>query len=340
MEKPRIVILDGYVANSGDLSWREIASQGELTVYDRTSPDEVIARCSGATAVFTNKVIIDADTIAALPDLKFIGVLATGYNNVDIEAARRTGIVVSNVPAYSTMSVAQLVFAMLLTICNRVSDYSASVAAGRWASCDDFSYRLGPIEELDGKTMAVYGLGNIGRRVAAIADAFGMHVVSCTSQPAENLPPYIEKVSRDEMFRRADVLSLNAPLTATNRHFVNAATIALMKPTAIVINTARGPLVDEEALADALFQAQRSDARLVRRHGLADALASGRLAFAAVDVLAVEPPRQGSPLIGLDNCIVTPHVAWQSTDARRRLLDVSAANLRAFLAGAPQNVVN
>lgn len=320
MEKPRIVILDGYVANSGDLSWREIASQGELTVYDRTSPDEVIARCSGATAVFTNKVIIDADTIAALHDLKFIGVLATGYNNVDIEAARRTGIVVSNVPAYSTMSVAQLVFAMLLTICNRVSDYSASVAAGRWASCDDFSYRLGPIEELDGKTMAVYGLGNIGRRVAAIADAFGMHVVSCTSQPAENLPPYIEKVSRDEMFRRADVLSLNAPLTATNRHFVNAATIALMKPTAIVINTARGPLVDEEALADAL--------------------ASGRLAFAAVDVLAVEPPRQGSPLIGLDNCIVTPHVAWQSTDARRRLLDVSAANLRAFLAGAPQNVVN
>lgn len=320
MEKPRIVILDGYVANSGDLSWHEIASQGELTVYDHTSPDEVIARCSGATAVFTNKVIIDADTIAALPDLKFIGVLATGYNNVDIEAARRTGIVVSNVPAYSTMSVAQLVFAMLLTICNRVSDYSASVAAGRWASCDDFSYRLGPIEELDGKTMAVYGLGNIGRRVAAIADAFGMHVVSCTSQPAENLPPYIEKVSRDEMFRRADVLSLNAPLTATNRHFVNAATIALMKPTAIVINTARGPLVDEEALADAL--------------------ASGRLAFAAVDVLAVEPPRQGSPLIGLDNCIVTPHVAWQSTDARRRLLDVSAANLRAFLAGAPQNVVN
>lgn len=320
MEKPRIVILDGYVANSGDLSWHEIASQGELTVYDRTSPDEVIARCSGVTAVFTNKVIIDADTIAALPDLKFIGVLATGYNNVDIEAARRAGIIVSNVPAYSTMSVAQLVFAMLLTICNRVSNYSASVGAGRWASCDDFSYRLGPIEELDGKTMAVYGLGNIGRRVAAIAAAFGMHVVSCTSQPAENLPPYIEKVSRDEMFRRADVLSLNAPLTATNRHFVNASTIALMKPTAIVINTARGPLVDEDALADAL--------------------ASGRLAFAAVDVLAVEPPRQGSPLIGLDNCIVTPHVAWQSTDARRRLLDVSAANLRAFLAGAPQNVVN
>ena len=320
MEKPRIVILDGYVANSGDLSWQGIASQGNLLVYDRTATDEVIARCAGATAVFTNKVIIDADTIAALPDLKFIGVLATGYNNVDIEAARRTGIVVSNVPAYSTMSVAQHVFAMLLTICNRVSDYSASVAAGRWASCDDFSYRLGPIEELDGKTMAVYGLGNIGRRVAAIADAFGMHVVSCTSQPAENLPPYIEKVSRDEMFRRADVLSLNAPLTATNRHFINAATIALMKPTAIVINTSRGPLVDEEALADAL--------------------ASGRLAFAAVDVLAVEPPRQGSPLIGLDNCIVTPHVAWQSTDARRRLLDVSAANLRAFLAGAPQNVVS
>ncbi len=320
MEKPKIVILDGYVANSGDLSWHDVASQGELTVYDRTTADEVVARCAGATAVFTKKVIIDAATIVALPALKFIGVLATGYNNVDIEAARRAGVIVSNVPAYSTMSVAQLVFAMLLTICNRVGDYSASIAAGCWASCDDFSYRLGPIEELDGKTMAVYGLGNIGKRVAAIADAFGMHVISCTSQSPETLPPYIEKVSRDEMFRRADVLSLNAPLTSDNRHFVNDATIALMKPTAIIINTARGPLVDEDALAEALV--------------------SGKIAFAAVDVLAVEPPRHGSPLIGLDNCIVTPHIAWQSTDARRRLLDVSAANLRAFFAGTPQNVVN
>lgn len=320
MASPKIVILDGYVANSGDLSWQGIASQGNLVVYDRTAPDEVIARCAGATAVFTNKVVIDAAIIAALPELRFIGVLATGYNNVDIEAARRAGIVVSNVPAYSTMSVTQLVFAMLLTICNRVGDYSASVAEGRWASCEDFSYRLGPIDELDGKTMAVYGLGNIGKRVAAIAAAFGMRVVSFTSQAAENLPSYIEKVSRDEMFSRADVLSLNAPLTASNRHFVNADTLALMKPTAIVINTARGPLVDEDALAEALV--------------------SGRLAFAAVDVLDVEPPRKGSPLIGLPNCIVTPHIAWQSTDARRRLLDVSAANLRAFLAGAPQNVVS
>lgn len=319
MKTPGIVILDGYVANSGDLSWQEIAAQGELIVYDRTAPGEVIERCAGATAVFTNKVIIDADIISALPDLRFIGVLATGYNNVDIEAARRAGITVCNVPAYSTMSVAQLVFAMLLTICNRVGDYAASVTDGRWASCEDFSYRLGPIEELDGKTMAVYGLGNIGKRVAAIAHAFGMRVISFTSQSADSLPPYIEKVTREEMFSRADVLSLNAPLTDASRHIVNAVTLAMMKPSAIIINTARGPLVDEQALADAL--------------------SSGRIAFAAVDVLATEPPRQGSPLIGLDNCLVTPHVAWQSTDARRRLIEISASNLKAFFAGVPCNVV-
>ena len=315
----RIVVLDGYVANSGDLSWSELEKFGDLTVYERTSPAQVIDRCRGAFAVFVNKVILDAETISLLLDLKFIGILATGYNNVDLDAARRFGKTVCNVPAYSTASVAQMAFALLLALTNRVETYSSSVARGEWTACKDFSYRLSSIEELDGLTMGVYGLGNIGLRVASTAHAFGMNVVSFTSKRQDQLPDYIEKVSRDEMFSRSDVLSLNAPLADDNRHFVNADTLALMKPTAIIINTARGGLVDEQALADALR--------------------SKRIAAAGLDVLEKEPPRHDCPLIGLDNCIVTPHVAWQSTGARRRLLAISADNLGAFIAGEPQNVV-
>lgn len=318
--RPRIVVVDGYVANSGDLSWDALAALGELTVYDRTSPDQLIDRCRDAYAVITNKVVIDAAAIDALPSLRYIGVLATGYNNVDIAAARRAGVTVCNVPAYSTASVAQTVFALLLAITNRVESYSASVHAGDWSRCADFSYRLGPIEELDGLTMAVYGLGNIGSRVAAIAHAFGMKVISFTSKQQDALPRYIEKVSRDEMFGRADVLSLNAPLAADNRHFVCGETLALMKPTAILINTARGGLVDEHALASAL-----------REH---------RIAAAGIDVMDCEPPKADNPLSALDNCIITPHIAWQSTGARRRLLAVTADNLVAFIDGHPQNVVS
>lgn len=318
--RPRIVVVDGYVANSGDLSWDALAALGELTVYDRTSPDQLIDRCRDAYAVITNKVVIDAAAIDALPSLRYIGVLATGYNNVDIDAARRAGVTVCNVPAYSTASVAQTVFALLLAITNRVESYSASVHAGDWSRCADFSYRLGPIEELDGLTMAVYGLGNIGSRVAAIAHAFGMKVISFTSKQQDALPPYIEKVSRDEMFRRADVLSLNAPLAADSRHFVCGETLALMKPTAILINTARGGLVDEHALASAL-----------REH---------RIAAAGIDVMDCEPPKTDNPLSALDNCIITPHIAWQSTGARRRLLAVTADNLAAFMSGHPINVVS
>lgn len=318
--RPRIVVVDGYVANSGDLSWDALAALGELTVYDRTSPDQLIDRCRDAYAVITNKVVIDAAAIDALQSLRYIGVLATGYNNVDIAAARRAGVTVCNVPAYSTASVAQTVFALLLAITNRVESYSASVHAGDWSRCADFSYRLGPIEELDGLTMAVYGLGNIGSRVAAIAHAFGMKVISFTSKQQDALPPYIEKVPRDEMFGRADVLSLNAPLAADNRHFVSGETLALMKPTAILINTARGGLVDEHALAAAL-----------REH---------RIAAAGIDVMDCEPPKADNPLSALDNCIVTPHIAWQSTGARRRLLAVTADNLAAFIDGHPQNVVS
>ncbi len=318
--RPRIVVVDGYVANSGDLSWDALAALGELTVYDRTSPNQLIDRCRDAYAVITNKVVIDAAAIDALPSLRYVGVLATGYNNVDIAAARRAGVTVCNVPAYSTASVAQTVFALLLAITNRVESYSASVHAGDWSRCADFSYRLGPIEELDGLTMAVYGLGNIGSRVAAIAHAFGMKVISFTSKQQDALPPYIEKVSRDEMFRRADILSLNAPLAADNRHFVCGETLALMKPTAILINTARGGLVDEHALASAL-----------REH---------RIAAAGIDVMDCEPPKADNPLSALDNCIITPHIAWQSTGARRRLLAVTADNLAAFIDGHPQNVVS
>ncbi len=316
---PRIVVLDGYVANSGDLSWDGLDRLGDLKVYERTSPAQIVDRTRGAFAVFVNKVILDAETIALLPDLKFIGILATGYNNVDLVAARRAGITVCNVPAYSTASVAQSVFALLLAITNRTEAYTDSVARGEWTKCMDFSYRLSSIEELDGLTMAVYGLGNIGMRVAETARAFGMHVISATSKSADRLPDFIEKVTRDEMFSRADVLSLNAPLSDDNHHFVCAETLALMKPSAILINTARGGLVDEQALADALK--------------------SGRIAAAGLDVLEHEPPLVDCPLIGLSNCIITPHVAWQSTAARRRLLAISADNLAAFLSGHPQNVV-
>lgn len=318
--RPRIVVLDGYVANSGDLSWSGLEQFGELTVYERTAPSQIVDRCRGAFAVYVNKVVLDAETLSLLPDLKFIGILATGYNNVDLPAARRFGKIVCNVPAYSTASVAQTVFALLLAITNRVETYSSSVAKGEWTACRDFSYRLSSIEELDGLTMAVYGLGNIGLRVAATAHAFGMKVVSFTSKQPSQLPDYIEKVTRDEMFTRADVLSLNAPLAADNIHFVNAETLSLMKPSAILINTARGGLVDEKALADAL-----------RTH---------RIAAAGLDVLEKEPPAADCPLIGLDNCIVTPHIAWQSTGARRRLLSISVDNLAAFVSGNPQNVVS
>lgn len=317
---PRIVVLDGYVANSGDLSWSGLEKLGNLKVYDRTDPSQVVDRCRGAIAVFVNKVIINADTIALLPDLRFIGVLATGYNNVDLLAARRAGITVCNVPAYSTSSVAQTVFALLFAITNRVEAYAESVSNGDWTTCKDFSYRLSRIEEINGLTMGIYGLGNIGRRVASIAHSFGMNIISHTSKSSDQLPDYIEKVSREDLFRRADVLSLNAPLTDDNRHYVNAESLALMKSTAILINTARGGLVDEYALADALR--------------------SRRIAAVGLDVLEQEPPLSACPLIGLENCIITPHIAWQSTAARRRLLDISVENLKAFFAGDPCNVVN
>ena len=318
----KIVILDGHVANPGDLSWEAIASQGELTVYDRTAPAEVVARAADAEAVFVNKVDLTADIIGRLPRLRFIGELATGYNNIDVAAAHSRGIVVSNVPAYSGDSVAQTVFALLLELTNCIARYDESVRAGDWSACTDFSYTLGPITELAGLTMGVYGLGNIGSKVAAVAHTLGMHVVSPTSKSVGDIAPYVEKVSFDDMLARADVISINAPLTAENRGLFSTDAFRRMKPTALLINTARGPIVDEEALAEALR--------------------AGEIAGAGLDVLACEPPATDCPLISPDlvgRCVITPHVAWQTVAARRRLLQISADNLAAFIAGTPANCV-
>jgi glycerate dehydrogenase len=314
----KIAVLDSFVT-AGKSEWPGLRKLGEVTVYDRTTASDVIEACQGATAIFTNKVLMTREVIEALPDLRFIGIMATGTNVVDFDAARAHGITVCNVPAYSTHAVVQHVFALLLNVTNRVGDYAASVGKGDWANCVDFSYLLHPIDELSGLTMGIYGLGNIGSRVAAVAQALGMNVIALTSKSGNQLPAGVTKVSKDELFAQADVLSLNAPLTADNAQFVNAQMLSLMKPTSIIINTARGGLVDEQALADALN--------------------SGKIYAAALDVLSQEPPRKDNPLLSAHNCFITPHVAWASEQARARLMDVCVANLAAWLEGAPQNVV-
>ena len=323
----KIVILDGYVANPGDLSWEGLERLGQLTVYERTAPQDVVARAADAEAVFVNKINMTAEVIYALPCLRFIGELATGYNNIDLAAASRRGVTVCNVPAYSTASVAQSVFALVLQLKVNIGRYTRAVAAGRWVASPDFSFTMGPIEELEGLTMGVYGLGNIGSRVAAIAHAFGMNVISPTSKAADAIPTYVRKVTFEQMLADADVISIHAPLTPQTRGLFGSAAFAAMKSTAVLINTARGPIVNE---AD-----------------LAEALRNGSIAGAAVDVLATEPPTADCPLLASDltggdtpRLLITPHIAWQSVTARRRLLDVSVANLAAFIAGQPQNRVN
>lgn len=316
----KTVILDGYVANPGDLSWEAFENLSELIVHERTPSDLVVARAADADAVIVNKVVLDCATLRNLPKLKYIGVLATGYNNVDIVQARSQGITVCNVPTYSTESVAQNIFAHILNITNHVALYADSVRRGFWQHCRDFSYRLTPIIELNGLTLGIYGLGNIGSRVAEIARAFGMEIIALTSKSPAGLPQWITPVTKECLFRQSDVLVLCAPLTSDNHHFVNADTLALMKPSAFLVNTSRGGLVDSAALAGALN--------------------SGLLAAAGVDVLETEPPAQSEPLITAHNCFLTPHISWESDVARRRLLSVAADNLRAFIAGRPRNVVN
>ena len=315
----KIVILDGYSAQPGDLSWKELEELGEVTVYDRTKADETVARAANADIVLTNKVVISREVIAQLPCLKYIGVLATGYNVVDIVAAHERGIVVTNVPAYSTESVAQMVFAHLLTVTNRTEHYAIQNRAGRWSKNPDFCYWDTELTELAGKVFGIVGLGHIGQRVAQIALAFGMRVKALTSKPAEALPAGIEKASWDELLTTSDVLSLHCPLTENTRHLMNADTLRQMKPTAVLINTGRGPLVDDQAVADAL--------------------AEGRLAAFCADVLTEEPPALDNPLLKQPNAYTTPHVAWATKEARIRLLQVATDNVRSFLAGKPQNVV-
>ena len=315
----KIVVLDGYAANPGDLPWTELEQIGQLTVYERTKPDETVERAKDADIVLTNKVVIGKKEMEQLPRLKYIGVLATGYNVVDLPAARQRGIVVTNVPAYSTESVAQMVFAHLLTVTNRTEYYARENRNGRWSRNPDFCYWDTPLIELAGKTFGIVGLGNIGKRIAQTALAFGMNVKALTSKTTDTLPPGIVKVDLEELLSTSDVLSLHCPLTDTTRHLINANTLRLMKPTAILINTGRGPLVDDQAVADALHE--------------------GRLAAFCADVLTEEPPRIDNPLLHEPRAFITPHIAWATKEARSRLLRTAIGNVQAFLNGEPQNMV-
>ena len=315
----KIVVLDGYGMNPGDMSWEPLADLGELVVYDRTSAGELMERARGAEALLTNKTVLSGDTLRSLPGLKYVGVLATGYNVVDVDTARELGIVVTNIPAYSTDSVAQMVFSHLLSIVTRVEHYTAENRNGRWSDSPDFVYWDTPLHELSGKTFGIIGLGNIGTSVARIARAFGMKVKAFTSKNPAELPEGVEKVELDELFHTADVLSLHCPLTDGTRHIVNEARLKLMKPTAILINTGRGPLIDEDALAKALN--------------------AGSIYAAGLDVLSCEPPRRDNPVLSARNCFITPHLGWATVEARERLLKIAVDNLKAYISGAPCNNV-
>ena len=316
----KIVILDGYTANPGDLSWGSLKEMGEVTVYERTRREEIAGRAADADIVLTNKVVMDREMMALLPRLKYIGVLATGYNVVDIEAAREKDIIVTNVPAYSTESVAQTVFAHLLTVTNRTEHYAQQNRLGRWAENRDFCYWDTELTELAGKTMGIVGLGHIGRRVAEIALAFGMQVKAMTSKKAEELPAGIQKAELQSLLASADVVSLHCPLTEGTRHLIHRETLRLMKPSAILINTGRGPLVDDEALAEALNE--------------------GRLRAYCADVVTEEPPKADHPLLHAPNAFITPHIAWATVEARKRLLQTAIGNVEAFVNGHPVNVVS
>ena len=316
----KIAILDGRTVNPGDLSWESLQALGDCTIYESTSEQEVIEHCADAEAVLTNKVCLRKEALEQLPHLKYIGVLATGYNVIDLTEAKRRGIVVTNIPAYSTDSVVQSVFAHLLNITNQVAHYTSEIKAGAWCSSPDFTYWNTPLTELAGKTFGIVGLGHIGSAVARVAHAFGMKVIALTSKKKEALEEYITPVSKEELFRQSDVLSLHCPLTDSTHHFVNAETLSWMKPSAILINTGRGPLLDEQAVANAL---------------------NNRSLFAVgVDVLSTEPPMPTNPLLKATHCYITPHIAWATREARIRLIDIATRNLKAFQEGNNINEVS
>lgn len=323
----KIVVLDGYTssplsaeatAEGIEVDWRPLAQLGELVVRERTTTDQVIERIGGAEIVLTNKTPIDAQAFAQSPNLKYVGVLATGINVIDIGAATAHNVAVTNVPGYSTPSVAQHVFAMLLELCSRTAEHDRAVHDGRWVSCEDFSFTTGPLVELSGKTLGVVGMGAIGQAVAAIGHAMGMDIIS-HSRTEKDLAYPVRWLGVDELFAEADVVSLHCPLTPRTKEHVNAQRLATMKPSAYLINTGRGPLIDEPALAEAL--------------------ANGTIAGAGLDVLSSEPPSADNPLLLAPNCIITPHIAWATVESRQRLLQIAADNLKAYLDGTPTNVV-
>ena len=320
MEKSNIAILDGFTVNPGDLSWDAFKEMGNLIVYDRTAPSEVVERAADADIVLTNKVVLDRAVIESLPRLKYIGVLATGYNVVDLQAAASRGVVVTNIPAYSSDSVAQMTFAHILNLTNRVEHYAQLNANGRWTVNPDFCYCDTPLTELSGKVLGVVGLGNIGSKVARIARDFGMDVFALTSKDSTSLPEGIQKTTLDGLLAVSDVITLHCPLNDNTREIICAKTIAKMKQGAIVINTGRGPLVNEDDVAEALN--------------------SGHLGGYGADVLFSEPPTPDNPLLQAPNAYITPHIAWATTEARIRLVEAAAQNVKAFLEGAPVNVVN
>lgn len=315
----KIVILDAYAANPGDLSWDEFAALGELTVYDRTAQEDAAARIGDAEVVFINKVRLTDDIFAACPNLKLVSILATGYNIVDLAAAKRRGITVCNVPGYSTRAVVQMTFALLLEICQQVGLHSGAVHTGRWQTCPDFCFWDRPLIELDGKTIGIVGYGAIGSAVGTVAQALGMKLL-VTARHEKPVPEGARFVSLPELLAQSDVVSLHCPQTAENARMIDAGALAQMKDGAILLNTARGGLLDEQAVADALR--------------------SGKLLAAGMDVVSAEPIRADNPLLTAPNCFLTPHIAWAPLETRRRLQTISAENLRAFLAGKPQNVVN
>ncbi|HAU38317.1 MAG TPA: glycerate dehydrogenase [Phycisphaerales bacterium] len=315
----KIVVLDGYTLNPGDLSWDALRTLGPCEIHDRTLPQETIARAAGAEIVLTNKTLLGCQEIDKLPQLRYVGVLATGYNVVDLGATEARGIVVTNVPTYGTQSVAQMVFAHLLNLVQHVGEHAMGVHRGKWTRSEDFCYWKFPLVELEGLTMGLVGLGRIGREVAKLARAFGMEVLAFDPQAAET-PDGVQRVELDALLARSDVVSLHCPLTEETRGLINAERLARMKSTAMLINTSRGPLVDESALAKALN--------------------AGRLAGAGLDVLSAEPPVASNPLLIARNCYITPHIAWATRAARARLLKTAVENVQAFLAGRPQNVVH
>ena len=316
----KIVVLDGYTENPGDLSWNGLESLGELTVYDRTQPDEIAARIRGAGAVYVNKVALDRETIFSAPDLKFIGVLATGYNVVDIAAARERGIAVCNIPTYGTAAVGQFAIAMLLEICHHVAHHSDAVHAGRWEQNADWCFWDYPLIELAGKTMGIIGFGRIGQTTGRIARALGMNVIAYDEYESGAGRALAEYTALDALFARSDVIALHCPLLPSTQGIINRENIAKMKDGVIILNNARGPLIVEQDLADALN--------------------SGKVYAAGLDVVSTEPIRGDNPLLKAKSCLITPHISWAPKESRQRLMEIAADNLRRFLEGSPVNVVN